>query len=83
MVTTDVSEESDRGNSGSSSDGKLCLRMKLITPVNEENESAPQFSLESKNTKRYNLKGTIPNAELNVVMQVECSIWCYVIHVLG
>ncbi|XP_066448796.1 TP53-binding protein 1 isoform X4 [Eleutherodactylus coqui] len=48
MVTTDVSEESDRGNSGSASDadGKLCLRMKLITPVNEESESAPQFSLE-------------------------------------
>ncbi|XP_075714205.1 TP53-binding protein 1 isoform X2 [Rhinoderma darwinii] len=48
MVTTDVSEESDRGNSGSASeaDGKLCLRMKLITPVNEESESTPQFSLE-------------------------------------
>ncbi|XP_069839959.1 TP53-binding protein 1 isoform X2 [Dendropsophus ebraccatus] len=48
MVTTDGSEESDRGNSGSASDadGKLCLRMKLITPVNEESESAPQFSLE-------------------------------------
>ncbi|XP_069622221.1 TP53-binding protein 1 [Ranitomeya imitator] len=48
MVTTDVSEESDKGNSGSASDvdGKLCLRMKLITPVNEESQSAPQFSLE-------------------------------------
>ncbi|KAM3925533.1 TP53-binding protein 1 isoform 2-T3 [Leptodactylus fuscus] len=48
MVTTDVSEESDRGNSGSVSeaDDKLCLRMKLITPVNEESQSAPQFSLE-------------------------------------
>ncbi|KAG8575467.1 hypothetical protein GDO81_009564 [Engystomops pustulosus] len=48
MVTTDVSEESDRGNSGSASDadGKLCLRMKLITPVHEESQGAPQFSLE-------------------------------------
>ncbi|XP_075063979.1 TP53-binding protein 1 isoform X3 [Mixophyes fleayi] len=48
MVTTDVSEESERGNSCSASnaDGKLCLRMKLITPVNEESEGAPQFNLE-------------------------------------
>ncbi|XP_063781983.1 TP53-binding protein 1 isoform X2 [Pseudophryne corroboree] len=48
MVTTDVSEESERGNSGSASDadGKLCLRMKLITPVNEESEGDPQFNLE-------------------------------------
>ncbi|KAM5172193.1 TP53-binding protein 1 isoform 2-T2 [Mantella aurantiaca] len=48
MVTTDVSEESERGNSGSAfdGDGKLCLRMKLITPVNDESEGAPQFNLE-------------------------------------
>ncbi|CAI9550854.1 unnamed protein product [Staurois parvus] len=47
MVTTDVSEESERGNSGSAyDDGKLCLRMKLITPVNEESDGAPQFNLE-------------------------------------
>lgn len=48
MVTTDVSEESERGSSGSASDGdgKLCLRMKLITPVNEESDGAPQFNLE-------------------------------------
>ncbi|XP_072258582.1 TP53-binding protein 1 isoform X2 [Pyxicephalus adspersus] len=48
MVTTDVSEESERGSSGSAfdDDGKLCLRMKLITPVNEESEGTPQFNLE-------------------------------------
>eukprot|EP00079_Xenopus_tropicalis_P015248 XP_004912689.1 PREDICTED: tumor suppressor p53-binding protein 1 isoform X2 [Xenopus tropicalis] len=48
MVTTDVSEESERANSESASNanGKLCLRMKLITPVNEESDGAPQFNLE-------------------------------------
>ncbi|OCT89674.1 TP53-binding protein 1 isoform X2 [Xenopus laevis] len=48
MVTADVSEERERANSHSASNanGKLCLRMKLITPVNEESEGAPQFNLE-------------------------------------
>ncbi|KAM4749014.1 TP53-binding protein 1 [Rhinophrynus dorsalis] len=46
MVTTDVSEESERGNSASDADGKLCLRMKLITPVNEESDGTSQFNLE-------------------------------------
>ncbi|MEE6503330.1 hypothetical protein FKM82_004800 [Ascaphus truei] len=48
MVTTDVSEESERGNSSAASDaeGKLCLRMKLITPVDEETEGVSQFNLE-------------------------------------
>ncbi|NP_001082071.1 tumor protein p53 binding protein 1 S homeolog [Xenopus laevis] len=48
MVTTDVSEASERANSESASNvnEKLCLRMKLITPVNEESEGAPQFNLE-------------------------------------
>ncbi|KAM9311899.1 TP53-binding protein 1 [Gastrophryne carolinensis] len=47
MVTTDVSQESDKANSDAASDadGKLCLRMKLITPVSEESEGAPQFNL--------------------------------------
>ncbi|KAG8440580.1 hypothetical protein GDO86_006361 [Hymenochirus boettgeri] len=48
MVTTDVSDESERANRDSVSDAndKLCLRMKLITPVNEESEGALQFNLE-------------------------------------
>ncbi|XP_053573707.1 TP53-binding protein 1 isoform X1 [Bombina bombina] len=48
MVTTDVSDESEKGDSGSaiSTDGKLCLRMKLITPINEESECASAFNLE-------------------------------------
>ncbi|XP_056428082.1 TP53-binding protein 1 isoform X2 [Hyla sarda] len=72
MVTTDVSEESDRGNSGSGSDadGKLCLRMKLITPVTEESESAPQFSLEKPSvSERTNgtatAEGSIPSSTEN------------------
>ncbi|XP_018421965.1 PREDICTED: tumor suppressor p53-binding protein 1 [Nanorana parkeri] len=56
MVTTDVSEESERGSSGSAfdGDGKLCLRMKLITPVNEESEGAPQFNLEKPAAEKSN-----------------------------
>uniref|UniRef100_A0A8C5Q2U4 TP53-binding protein 1 n=1 Tax=Leptobrachium leishanense TaxID=445787 RepID=A0A8C5Q2U4_9ANUR len=51
LVTTDVSDESERTNSGpaSNADGKLCLRTKLITPMNEESEGASQFNLEKPN----------------------------------
>ncbi|KAM4675361.1 TP53-binding protein 1 isoform 2-T2 [Discoglossus pictus] len=71
MVTTDVSDESERGDSDSAAktDGKLCLRMKLITPVNEENDGAPQFNLEKPNvTDRTNgaapVAGSVASAEI-------------------
>ncbi|CAH2274139.1 tumor suppressor p53-binding 1 isoform X3 [Pelobates cultripes] len=70
MVTTDVSEESEKINTGpaSDTDGKLCLRTKLITPVNEESEEAPQFNLEKPSgTERTNGTATVaalvPSAE--------------------
>ncbi|XP_063305018.1 TP53-binding protein 1 isoform X3 [Pelobates fuscus] len=62
MVTTDVSEESEKINTGpaSDTDGKLCLRTKLITPVNEESEEAPQFNLEKPSgTERTNGTATV------------------------
>ncbi|XP_067829601.1 TP53-binding protein 1 isoform X2 [Heptranchias perlo] len=53
MGTSDVvAEESDRGASSpesatvSKGDGKLCLRMRLETPVHEESHHSPLFSLE-------------------------------------
>uniref|UniRef100_A0A7M4E1I0 TP53-binding protein 1 n=1 Tax=Crocodylus porosus TaxID=8502 RepID=A0A7M4E1I0_CROPO len=48
MTSADVSEEGDRGNSAvlAAADGKLCLRMSLVTPVNEGSDESPSFSLE-------------------------------------
>ncbi|XP_053319741.1 TP53-binding protein 1 [Spea bombifrons] len=48
MVTTDVSQESERADPCPVPDpsGKLCLRMKLTTPVSEESEGVSQFNLE-------------------------------------
>ncbi|XP_019359408.1 PREDICTED: tumor suppressor p53-binding protein 1 isoform X2 [Gavialis gangeticus] len=48
MTSADVSEERDRGDSAvlAAADGKLCLRMSLVTPVNEGSDESPSFSLE-------------------------------------
>ncbi|XP_050823137.1 TP53-binding protein 1 isoform X2 [Gopherus flavomarginatus] len=48
MASADVLEECEKGDSGAApeADGKLCLRMNLATPVNEESEGSLPFSLE-------------------------------------
>nr|XP_033775971.1 TP53-binding protein 1 isoform X2 [Geotrypetes seraphini] len=48
MATSDVSDESGKIDSGVApeANGKLYLRMKLVTPVHEESDESSQFSLE-------------------------------------
>ncbi|XP_067411484.1 TP53-binding protein 1 isoform X2 [Emydura macquarii macquarii] len=48
MASADVLEECEQGDSAAASEanGKLCLRMSLVTPVNEESEGSLPFSLE-------------------------------------
>ncbi|XP_029430830.1 TP53-binding protein 1 isoform X3 [Rhinatrema bivittatum] len=71
MATSDVSEESGKMDSGVApeADGKLCLRMKLVTPVNEESEESSQFSLEKpeaaeKKNGSDAIAGTVARGEL-------------------
>uniref|UniRef100_A0A8C8S2M8 TP53-binding protein 1 n=1 Tax=Pelusios castaneus TaxID=367368 RepID=A0A8C8S2M8_9SAUR len=57
MASADVLEECEKGESGATSedDGKLCLRMNLVTPVNEESEGILPFSLESKGMETWGI----------------------------
>ncbi|KAM8972289.1 TP53-binding protein 1 [Pelodytes ibericus] len=82
MVTTDMSDESERANSGPSSDadGKLCLRMKLITPVNEESEGAPQFNLEKPSVAE-RTNGTAAIAEVAASTEQSPSVFVRVCEV--
>lgn len=52
VTSADISEERDKGDCAvlAAADGKLCLRMSLVTPVNEGSDESPSFSLESKRT---------------------------------
>ncbi|XP_059570410.1 TP53-binding protein 1 isoform X4 [Alligator mississippiensis] len=48
VTSADISEERDKGDCAvlAAADGKLCLRMSLVTPVNEGSDESPSFSLE-------------------------------------
>lgn len=50
VETNDPILGNEKGDSGAAPemDGKLCLRMKLVSPETEASEESLQFSLESK-----------------------------------
>nr|XP_006117051.1 TP53-binding protein 1 [Pelodiscus sinensis] len=69
MASADALEECEKGDSGAApeADGKLCLRMNLATPVNEESEESLPFSLEKPAaSERKNGSSAVASSQKNL-----------------